>query len=159
MNEDTAKEKIGASIVRLTEELEKVRSVSSSALDRALTARADNHQGDAWAILYKVLGDIRHELGPGEFFTPQEAIDVVLANPPMGEIGPAAAAPSAASEEHHMSRIDAARILGIMAANRKRTPDEVTALQMGALRLIQKHFQRHRNYAKRRANSEEESQA
>lgn len=78
--------------------------------------------------------------------------------PPLQDAGPAAAAPSAASEERHLSRIDAARILGILAAKRNRTPEEVTALQMGALRLMQKHFQRHRNYAKRRAN-EEESQA
>ena len=127
-DEDTNKEKriegLTSSIVRMTERLEKIRSFASSALDRALSARAENHMGEAWRILSKGLGDIRHELGPcgimmdacweracdalrhkpaggeipapppydpavgtGEFFTPKEAIDVVLANPPMGEVG------------------------------------------------------------------------
>ena len=53
--------------------------------------------------------------------------------------------------ERHMSKVEAAAILGRMAAASWVTVDEVTALEMGARRLMNRHFQRQRNWARRRA--------
>ena len=53
--------------------------------------------------------------------------------------------------EHHMSKVEAAAILGRMAATSWVTVDEVTALEMGARRLMNRHFQRQRNWARRHA--------
>ena len=53
--------------------------------------------------------------------------------------------------ESHMSKVEAAAILGRMAAASWVTVDEVTALEMGARRLMNRHFQRQRNWARRRA--------
>ena len=55
--------------------------------------------------------------------------------------------------ERHMSNIEAAAILGRMAAASWVTVDEVTALEMGARRLMNRHFQRQRNWARRRERS------
>ena len=72
---------------------------------------------------------------------------------------PAPEAP-ANEEEHHMSRLEAIGILMRLAASRKMSADDVTALQMGVRHLANKHFQRHRNWAKRRAAAvKEEAQA
>ena len=57
--------------------------------------------------------------------------------------------------ERHMSNIEAAAILGRMAAASWVTVDEVTALEMGARRLMTRHFQRQRNCACRRERSPE----
>ena len=57
--------------------------------------------------------------------------------------------------ERHMSRVAAAAILGRMAATSWVTVDEVTALEMGARRLMNRHFQRQRNWARRRERSPE----
>lgn len=53
--------------------------------------------------------------------------------------------------ERHMSNVEAAAILGRMAAASWVTVDEVTALEMGARRLMNRHFQRQRNWARRHA--------
>lgn len=55
--------------------------------------------------------------------------------------------------ERHMSKVEAAAILGRMAATSWVTVDEVTALEMGARRLMNRHFQRQRNWARRRERS------
>jgi len=51
---------------------------------------------------------------------------------------------------------EAASILARLARGRSRTEDEVSALQMGARRILARHFQRQRNWAKRRARREAE---
>ena len=53
-------------------------------------------------------------------------------------------------EERHMSRSEAITILMRLSTERTRTEEEVTALQMGALRLMMRSFQRQRNWARRR---------
>ena len=53
--------------------------------------------------------------------------------------------------ERHMSNIEAAAILGRMAAASWVTVDEVTALEMGARRMLCRAFQKQRNWARRRA--------
>lgn len=58
--------------------------------------------------------------------------------------------PAEKKREGHMSRSEAITILMRLAAGRTRTVDEVTALQMGALRLLTRSFQRQRNWARRR---------
>ena len=45
---------------------------------------------------------------------------------------------------------EAVAILARLARSRSRTEDEVSALQMGARRLLARHFQRQRNWAKSR---------
>ena len=55
--------------------------------------------------------------------------------------------------ESYMSKVEAAAILGRMAAASWVTVDEVTALEMGARRLMTRHFQRQRNWAHRRERS------
>ena len=57
--------------------------------------------------------------------------------------------------ESHMSKVEAAASLGRMAAASWVTGDEVTALEMGARRLMNRHFQRQRNWARRRERSME----
>ena len=57
--------------------------------------------------------------------------------------------------ERHMSNIEAAAILGRMAACSWVTVDEVTALWMGARRMMNRHFQRQRNWARRQERSME----
>lgn len=57
-------------------------------------------------------------------------------------------------KEQHMSRSEAITILMRLAAGRTRTVEEVTALQMGALRLLTRSFQRQRNWARRREVAE-----
>lgn len=49
-----------------------------------------------------------------------------------------------------MSRSEAITILMRLSTERTRTEEEVTALQMGALRLMTRSFQRQRNWARRR---------
>ena len=83
--------------------------------------------------------------GGGIYRTPQAAIDAVLANPPFGE-----ASPEPAREDRHLSNGDAIAILARIAAERTRTVEEVTALEMGANRMLKKFMQKQRNWARRR---------
>lgn len=89
--------------------------------------------------------------------TPQEAIDVVLANPPMGDIPPAdepidpKAPKMVRGEPRHMSYPEASGILMELARKRSMSIDQVNALEMAVRRLMCRYFQRQRNWAKRRA--------
>lgn len=92
------------------------------------------------------------------FHTPPEAIDVVLANPPIGnlpsgadgtEAGDGNGAP-ASGEARHMSIPEASGILMELARKRSMSIDQVNALEMAVRRLMRRHFQRQRNWAKRR---------
>lgn len=114
--------------------------------------------------------------------TPQEAIDVVLANPPMGEptagtgsLPPLDLPPGAdgveprdtpispdapkmeRGEDRYMSRPEAIYILGKLATSRRINVDGVIALQMGARSLMKRHFDRQRNWARRRERVAEDS--
>lgn len=93
--------------------------------------------------------------GTGAFFTKPEILDAVLGNPPL-DIPPAAEpidpnAPKMERGERHMSNPEAAFILADMAFARRNSVDDVTALQMGVNRLMVRHFQKQRNWARRRA--------
>ena len=93
----------------------------------------------------------------GLYVTPKAALDSVLDSHALGE-SPAESAEGAEPEpenERKMSRIEAISIICRLAVSRKRTADEVTALQMGARYLLKKHFERQRNWAKRRAADKE----
>ena len=57
--------------------------------------------------------------------------------------------------ERHLSNGEAIAILARLAAERKRTVDEVTALEMGARRMLCRAFQKQRNWARRRERSPE----
>lgn len=77
------------------------------------------------------------------------------ANPPLN-IPPAAeqidpSAPTMVRGEDHMSYPEASAILMELARNRTMSVDQVNALEMGVRRLLNRHFQRQRNWAKRRA--------
>ena len=90
-----------------------------------------------------------------EYRTPKSAIDFVMANPPLN-IPPAAepidpSAPKMVRGEDHMSYPEASAILMELARNRTMSVDQVNALEMGVRRLLNRHFQRQRNWAKRRA--------
>ena len=91
----------------------------------------------------------------GEYRTPKSAIDFVTANPPL-DIPPAAEpidpnAPKLEQSERHMSYTEASAILMELARNRTMSVDQVTALEMGTRRMLLLHFQRQRNWARRRA--------
>lgn len=53
-----------------------------------------------------------------------------------------------------MSRIEAVGLLMALAKKRSMDEDQVTALQMDAWLMMTKHFQRQRNWARRRARVE-----
>lgn len=59
------------------------------------------------------------------------------------------------NNERHMSRIEAVGLLMALAKKRSMSEDQVTALQMGAGRMMAKHFQRQRDWARRRARAGE----
>lgn len=60
------------------------------------------------------------------------------------------------NNERHMSRVEAvAIILMALAKERSMGVEQVTALQMGASLMLNKHMQRHRNWARRRARAGE----
>ena len=59
-------------------------------------------------------------------------------------------------DEPHMDKPEAIAILARMATRRDLTAEEVTALEMGARRLLAKHCQRQRNRARRRMGIETE---
>ena len=77
------------------------------------------------------------------FFTSPEVVKLL-------EHKKEATPPAEKKREEHMSRSEAITILMRLAAGRTRTVEEVTALQMGALRLLTRSFQRQRNWARRR---------
>ena len=93
------------------------------------------------------------------FHSPQEPLDFVLANPPIGnlpsgadgtEAGDGKGAP-ASGEARHMSFPEASGILMELARKRSMSIDQVNALEMAVRRLMCRHFQRQRYWAKRRA--------
>ena len=55
--------------------------------------------------------------------------------------------------QDYMSKAEAVGILLRLAASRKRTEDEITALQMGARRMLNKLCQQARNHARRAAGT------
>ena len=55
------------------------------------------------------------------------------------------------NNERRMSRVEAVAILMALAKERSMGVEQVTALQMGAGLMMTKHFQRQRNWARRRA--------
>ena len=57
-----------------------------------------------------------------------------------------------------MSKPEAAYILCRMATSRKLTVEGVTALQMGVRSLLKRHFDRQRNWAKRREQAANEAE-
>jgi peptidoglycan hydrolase CwlO-like protein len=61
--------------------------------------------------------------------------------------------------EPHMGKPEAIAILARLAARRDLTAEEVTALEMGARRLLAKHCQRQRNWARRREQQAHDSKA
>jgi hypothetical protein len=54
-----------------------------------------------------------------------------------------------------LSNGEAIAILARIAAERTRTVEEVTALEMGANRMLKKYMQKQRNWARRRAKTVE----
>lgn len=88
----------------------------------------------------------------GVYHTPQAAIDAVMANPPFGGTG---GGEPQSNPEHHLSNGEAIAILARIAAERTRTVEEVTALEMGANRMLKKYMQKQRNWARRRAKTVE----
>ena len=60
-----------------------------------------------------------------------------------------------ADNERHMSRVEAVAILMALAKKRSMGVEQVTALQMGAALMLNKHMQRQRNWARRMARAGE----
>ena len=90
----------------------------------------------------------------GEYRTPKDALDFVLANPPMGNLPSGADGTygtTASGEDRHMTYPEASAILMELARKRTMSVDQVNALEIGVRRLLNRHFQRQRNWAKRRA--------
>jgi hypothetical protein len=97
--------------------------------------------------------------GTGAFFTPKEALDAVMANPPLDPPAPeTGGGATREGRDSHMSKPEAAYILCRMATSRKLTVDGVTALQMGVRSLMKRHFDRQRNWAKRRMRAAGEAE-
>lgn len=98
--------------------------------------------------------------GTGAFFTPSAALEAVMANPPMFYIPPADepldpnAPKLVRGEPRHMSIPEASGILMELARKRSMSIDQVNALEMAVRRLMCRHFQRQRNWAKRRAETQ-----
>ena len=93
---------------------------------------------------------------PGVYHTPQDALDFVLANPqvnipPADEPIDPKAPKLVPGEARHMSIPEASGILMELARKRSMSIDQVNALEMAVRRLMCRHFQRQRNWAKRRA--------
>jgi len=100
------------------------------------------------AAWYRMKGEAKPA---GEYRTPNDALDFVLANPPMGNLPSGADGTTASGEDRHMSYPEASAILMELARKRTMSVDQVNALEMGVRRLLNRHFQRQRNWAKRRA--------
>ena len=83
-------------------------------------------------------------------------MDTAMVNRPLGDLPPGAdGTEPTVKGDSHMSKVEAAAILARLAATSWATADEVTALEMGARRLMTRHFQRQRNWARRRAADKE----
>lgn len=103
------------------------------------------------AAWYRMKGEAKPA---GEYRKPQEALDFVMGNPPMGNLPSGAdgtEGTTASGEDRHMSYPEASAILMEIARNRTMSVDQVNALEMGVRRLLNRHFQRQRNWARRRA--------
>jgi len=99
--------------------------------------------------LSKAIGDIRHILGLCAIMP--DAASTLDRPPEMVRVG------AAEGGRDHMGRPDAAAILCRMATSRKVNVNGVIALQMGVRSLLKRHFDRQRNWARRReqaANAE-----
>lgn len=106
--------------------------------------------------------------GTGEFFTKKETLDFLVGNPPFGDVKDAATPldPSVQTGggcngnrgNSYMSKPEAAYILCRMATSRKCDVSGVTALQMGVRSLMKRHFDRQRNWARRRARAAGEAE-
>ena len=83
------------------------------------------------------------------FTTPPEAIDAIMANPPLGDLPPGADGVEPRPDAPKMERGED-RHLGKLATSRRINVDGVIALQMGARALMKRHFDRQRNWARRR---------
>lgn len=153
-----------ASIERMTACLERVRTEVHRALGEVELMPRD---GMKWMRLSKAVFDV-HELtrmgwqkivdpavGTGAYFTPKSAIDFITANPPLN-IPPAAepiqpgAPKMVPGEDRRMSKPEAAYILAKLATSRRVNTGGVIALQMGVRAILKRHFDRQRNWAKRR---------
>ena len=86
--------------------------------------------------------------------TPQAAIDVVMAQPPLHDLPPGFDGVEPWIPERHLSNGEAIAILARLAAERTRTVDEVTTLEMGANRMLKKYMQKQRNWARRRGRQQ-----
>ena len=89
-----------------------------------------------------------------EYRTPQAAIDVVMAQPTTHDLPPGFDGVEPGIPERHISKGEAIAILARLAAERTRTVDEVTALEMGARLLLCRAFQKQRNWARRRGRQQ-----
>lgn len=81
----------------------------------------------------------------------EEAANPPLNIPPTAEPIAPSAPQMVQGEDRHMSYPEASAILMELARNRTMSVDQVNALEMGVRRLLNRHFQRQRNWAKRRA--------
>ena len=92
----------------------------------------------------------------GEYRTPKTALDFLQAAPslnipPTAEPIDPSTPKMVQGEDRHMTYPEASAILMELARKRTMSVDQVNALEMGVRRLLNRHFQRQRNWAKRRA--------
>ncbi len=173
-NEAEAKKSgnLAASIERMTACLEDVYANAKAALDQMPLMP---HDGMKWMTLSKAVFDIHERTrlgwqklvdppptihdpaaGTGAFFTPPAAFEAIMQNPPF-DIPPTpepiqpGTPKMVPGEERPMSRPEAAYILAKLATSRRVNAGGVIALQMGARAILKRHFDRQRNWAKRRA--------
>ena len=173
-NEAEAKKSgnLAASIERMTACLEDVYANAKAALDQMPLMPRD---GMKWMTLSKAVFDIHERTrlgwqklvdppptihdpaaGTGAFFTPPAAFEAIMQNPPF-DIPPTpepiqpGTPKMVPGEERPMSRPEAAYILAKLATSRRVNAGGVIALQMGARAILKRHFDRQRNWAKRRA--------
>ena len=92
----------------------------------------------------------------GESRTPMSALDFITANPPL-DIPPAAepiqpgTPKMVPGEKPHMTRREAVGRLMRLAGNPRISEEDVVALEMGARRMLCRHFQKQRSWARKRA--------
>ena len=87
-----------------------------------------------------------------EVFTPPPVTE-----PPTDPVGEPQPPPP--EKERHMGYREAVDIFMRLAKSRQRTAEEVTALEMAARQMCRRHFQRQRNWARRREAANEEGGA
>jgi len=81
-------------------------------------------------------------------------MDTAMVNRPVGDLPPGFDGTEPGMPERHLSNGEAIAILARLAAERMRTVDEVTALEMGANRMLKKYMQKQRNWARRRGRQQ-----